>query len=119
MAVEQAEEEGGLSLLNSPYVNPGIVEDLGWLKEAYPSDGRTMVSWGGSSSLVFSPRDAPLIAVVPVGGKEIFANDVADFVSSLKKVSILPFPTLPRSHLSAPFAGRCRSCRALQAARRA
>ncbi|SCV74959.1 BQ2448_7988 [Microbotryum intermedium] len=36
----------GLELLASPYVDPIKCEDNSWLKEAFPGQGRTMVTWG-------------------------------------------------------------------------
>jgi acetyl esterase/lipase len=73
-----AEKEGkGLDLLSSPYVNPSVCEDLEWWNEAFPGEGRTMVTWGG---------------------KEIFCDDIVELVGVLNKVSLrssLP----PSSHI--------------------
>ncbi|GAA5908724.1 hypothetical protein JCM6882_008185 [Rhodosporidiobolus microsporus] len=72
LSIEEAEKEGkGVKLLSSPYVNPhpAVVKDLNWYREAFPSGGRTMVTWGG---------------------KEIFSDDVVDFVEALKKVDVAP-----------------------------
>ncbi|GAA6028713.1 hypothetical protein JCM8097_007358 [Rhodosporidiobolus ruineniae] len=71
--VEEAEKEGkGLALLASPYVNPSteVVTDRSWYKEALPGNGKTFVSWGG---------------------KEIFADDIADFVSVLDEAGVAPY----------------------------
>ncbi|KDE05365.1 hypothetical protein MVLG_04277 [Microbotryum lychnidis-dioicae p1A1 Lamole] len=37
----------GLELLASPYVQPIKCEDNSWLREAFPDEGRTMITWGG------------------------------------------------------------------------
>ncbi|GAA5999629.1 uncharacterized protein JCM10292_003656 [Rhodotorula paludigena] len=71
-SVEEAErEQRGLKLLASPYVNPhpGVVKDLEWYKEALPGDSKTLVTWGG---------------------KEIFADDILDFVQALQKAGVAP-----------------------------
>ncbi|KAM0750666.1 alpha/beta-hydrolase [Meredithblackwellia eburnea MCA 4105] len=63
-------DEPGLGLLNSPYVNPSVCEDPTWWREACPAQGRTMVIWGG---------------------KEIFNDDVVEFVNTLEAAGIEPF----------------------------
>jgi hypothetical protein len=52
LTVEEAEKQGGISLFNSPYVNPDpdVVKDLDWYREAFPGDGRTLVASGAFSS---------------------------------------------------------------------
>jgi hypothetical protein len=62
LKVEEAEEKGGLALLNSPYVNPGseIDKDLEWYREAFPGAGRTMVTWGALPS---SSSSLPVFAM--------------------------------------------------------
>lgn len=61
-------EGTGLDLFNSPYVNPSVCEDLDWWKEACPGNGRTCVTWGG---------------------KEIFNDEIVEFVEILDRVSRL------------------------------
>lgn len=47
----QQEETSGLALLDSPYVNPSVNEDVEWWNKALPGDGRTMVVWGNALGL--------------------------------------------------------------------
>ncbi|BGP17632.1 hypothetical protein JCM10213_001283 [Rhodosporidiobolus nylandii] len=72
LSAGKAEKEGkGLVLLSSPYVNPNpqVLRDWTWYKEAFPGEGKTLVTWGG---------------------KEIFADDVTAFVEALKDVGVAP-----------------------------
>ncbi|GAA5825122.1 hypothetical protein JCM11251_006106 [Rhodosporidiobolus azoricus] len=72
LSIEEAEEEtSGVRLLSSPYVNPNpaVVKDLIWYKEAIPDGGKTLITWGG---------------------KEIFSDDVVDFVEALEKAGVAP-----------------------------
>jgi hypothetical protein len=56
----------GLDLFNSPHVNPSVCEDLEWWREALPGAGRTCVTWGG---------------------KEIFRDEIVQFVDILDRVT--------------------------------
>lgn len=49
-ATTAANEGKGIDLLRSPFVNPSACEDLEWLAEAYPGEGRTMFAWGALQS---------------------------------------------------------------------
>lgn len=44
-------EGTGIELLKSPYVNPSMCDDAAWLKDAFPGNGRTMITWGASLTL--------------------------------------------------------------------
>lgn len=57
--LEEGEEAEGLKVLRSPFVNPAMVRDLEWWREACPPEGRTFVSWGelfSSSFFVLASR---------------------------------------------------------------
>jgi hypothetical protein len=91
ISVDEAEAAGGLDLLSSPYDNPApaVVKDLTWYAEALPSEGRTLVAWGGFS--YFSPSFLFAVLIFPflrrlAGGKEIFADDIVEFIEALKQV---------------------------------
>ncbi|KAM0750150.1 alpha/beta-hydrolase [Meredithblackwellia eburnea MCA 4105] len=72
VGVFEVENKGkGLELLKSPYVNPSVCTDLDWWKEALPGEGRTMVAWGG---------------------KEIFCDDIEEFMVTLRDAGIEPAP---------------------------
>lgn len=115
--VHDVQNEGdGLELLNSPYVNPSVCRDSEWWKEALPGAGRTMITWGTPA------RDGYLLSrgltglVCPTGGKEIFADDIADFVKVVTAVSDISrrveshCSTLLRTRLvSSPFRSASRS----------
>ncbi|SCZ87806.1 BZ3500_MvSof-1268-A1-R1_Chr2-3g05274 [Microbotryum saponariae] len=62
-------EAKGLELLGSPYANPIVCEDLEWLKEAFPDDGRTLISWGGM---------------------EVFNDDIEEIFKRMEKAGVAP-----------------------------
>ncbi|KDE05363.1 hypothetical protein MVLG_04275 [Microbotryum lychnidis-dioicae p1A1 Lamole] len=62
-------EVKGLELLGSPYANPIVCEDLEWLKEAFPDDGRTLISWGGM---------------------EVFNDDIEEIFKRMEKAGVAP-----------------------------
>ncbi|KAI5477188.1 NAD+ kinase [Pseudohyphozyma bogoriensis] len=66
-------KEGNMSelelLTSSPYVNPSVVTDGSWWKEALPGEGKTLVAWGG---------------------KEIFCDDIEEHVAALEKAGVAP-----------------------------
>ncbi|GAA5981329.1 hypothetical protein JCM11641_005286 [Rhodosporidiobolus odoratus] len=59
----------GVELFKSPYVNPVACKDPEWLKEAFPGDGKTLVSWGGA---------------------EILTDDCEAFYNDLQKAGVKP-----------------------------
>ncbi|KAL8286954.1 hypothetical protein RQP46_003960 [Phenoliferia psychrophenolica] len=59
----------GIELLRSPYVNPTMCDDQEWIKAAFPSERRTMITWGG---------------------KEIFCDDVEEFAGKLASAGVNP-----------------------------
>lgn len=59
----------GLELFNSPYVNPSVCQDLSWWKEALPGNGATMVTYGG---------------------KEIFRDDILEFIGVIDAAGVAP-----------------------------
>lgn len=62
--MEEAETEGGIALLSSPYVNPSpeVVKDVEWYKAAFPE--RTLVAWGAFSRFSFLLRILPSVLTV-------------------------------------------------------
>ncbi|SCV74955.1 BQ2448_7984 [Microbotryum intermedium] len=62
-------EAKGLGLLGSPYANPIACEDLEWIKEAFPGEGRTLVSWGGM---------------------EVFNDDIEEIFKRMNKAGVEP-----------------------------
>ncbi|KAL8287572.1 hypothetical protein RQP46_003430 [Phenoliferia psychrophenolica] len=62
-------EGTGIELLRSPYINPSMCDEVEWLKDAFPGEGRTMVMWGG---------------------KEIFCDDVVEFAEKLASAGVNP-----------------------------
>ncbi|GAA5858740.1 hypothetical protein JCM1840_006536 [Sporobolomyces johnsonii] len=70
----------GVELLKNPYVNPSVVQDEAWWKEACPPDGKTVVCWGGKE--IFADDDEALYHVLQKSGvaptklfKEFGAHD--------------------------------------------
>lgn len=51
MSLKDGLNPAGLEFLRSPYVNPVMCEDEGWLREAFPRDGKTVMEWGESLPL--------------------------------------------------------------------
>ncbi|KAI5479690.1 lipase esterase protein, partial [Pseudohyphozyma bogoriensis] len=56
-------------LLKNPYASPGTVLDAEWLREAYPGNGRTMITWGE---------------------KEIIADDIEQHAAVLEAAGVAP-----------------------------
>ncbi|GAA5930427.1 uncharacterized protein JCM15063_004801 [Sporobolomyces koalae] len=65
----------GTDLFKNPYVNPSIVQDDAWWKEACPPSGNTAVCWGGKE--IFADDDEALFHLLGRAGvnpTKIFAE---------------------------------------------
>ncbi|GAA6009695.1 hypothetical protein JCM11491_001062 [Sporobolomyces phaffii] len=58
----------GVELFNNPYVNPSLVQDDEWWKEACPPSGNTAVCWGGKE--IFADDDEALYHTLGRAGVE-------------------------------------------------
>lgn len=76
----------GAELFKNPYINPSIIEDDAWWKEACPSGGNTAVCWG-KQLLCQLLRSKSLTTRSRTGGKEIFADDDEALYHTLGRVS--------------------------------